>query len=145
METFLVVPASSARAIRAHDRGLGIAEILVAMLMLAILSLATLPVLINGIKQSAANTTQATANQLANKQMELAILQGPTCAGITTYVGASVPSVTDALGTLLQISQTAGPCPATFPGTRSITVTVTRADTGVTLVQAVTSVFVSGT
>jgi type II secretory pathway pseudopilin PulG len=132
---------------RLHDRerGLGIAEILVAMLMLAILSLATLPVLINGIKQSAANTTLATATQLANRQMELAVLQGPTCAAITSYVATPPASVTDALGVVLQISLTAGTCPSTFPGTRAITVSITRSDTGATLVTAATNVFVSGT
>lgn len=129
---------------RNGDRGLGLIEILVAMLMLAILSLATLPVLINGIQQSAANTTLATATQLANRQMELAVLQGPTCSAITTYASTPVASVTDARGVVLQIALTAGSCPSIFPGTRTITVAITSSATGATLIQATTSVFVSG-
>jgi type II secretory pathway pseudopilin PulG len=52
------------------DEGLGMIEIVVSMLMLALLAVAFLPVLITGLKSTAANAVSATATQLANQAIE---------------------------------------------------------------------------
>ena len=55
-----------------EQSGFGIIEIVISMFLLGLLATAFLPLLVQGLKQSAANATLATATQLANDQIELA-------------------------------------------------------------------------
>ncbi|HEV7564858.1 MAG TPA: type II secretion system protein [Microbacteriaceae bacterium] len=122
------------------DRGFGLIEIVVAMFILGLLAVATLPILVQGMRLSATNSTLATATQLANQQIEQVRAQ-QSCGAIvaaTTTVATSGPSLT----VTRTVSAT---CPATgYPITVPVAVSVSRSDTGHVLASASTRVFVSG-
>ncbi|MGH1525679.1 type IV pilus modification PilV family protein [Leifsonia sp. L25] len=54
----------------ADEGGFGIAEVLVAMFLLAVIAVAIIPILVQGLRLSVQNATVATATQLANQQIE---------------------------------------------------------------------------
>jgi prepilin-type N-terminal cleavage/methylation domain-containing protein len=126
------------------DDGFGLVEIVVSIFILAILSLALLPLLINGVKQTTKNVTLAAATQLVDKQIDLAQSSGSTCATITSALGSSATS-TDSRGVSL-VMTTGATCPATVssPSTLTVTVKVTRGTTGPILAQASTLVYING-
>lgn len=126
-----------------RERGLSLIEVVIAMMLLAILAVAFLPVLIQGLRLSADNATRATANQLANMQLETARALGGDCSDIVALETVSVPNVTDKRNVTLVTTRDAGSCPAAYPGTVEFSVTVTRLDTGATLSTATTLIYVS--
>lgn len=119
--------------------GFGLIEIVISMFLLALLSLALLPLLVQGLTQSKANATLATATQLVNDQIEL-VRSKTKCS---TLVGAT-SSVPAPQGVALTITRTVGgTCPLTgYPITVPVGVTVTRTDTGAVVSSASTLVFV---
>ncbi|MGX5682078.1 type IV pilus modification PilV family protein [Schumannella luteola] len=123
------------------DEGLGLIEIVVSMLLLAILAIAFVPLLVQGIKASARNTTLATATQLVAERMQLAQAAGPVCANVAALGG--VTTVTDPRGVELQVTTTTGLCDAS---TRllSVSAAVVRLDTVETITSASTLVYVGG-
>ncbi|MCU1585291.1 MAG: hypothetical protein JWM49_1847 [Microbacteriaceae bacterium] len=125
-----------------EDCGVGIIEIVVAMFLLAILALAVLPILAQGMRLSASNSARATATQLANQQIELVRSQS-SCAAI---IPATINLTTQ--GVPLRATRTVGSsCPAlasAYPTTVPVSVNVTRTDTGASLASATTLVFVTG-
>ncbi len=123
------------------DAGIGLVEILIAMMILAIIAIAILPVLMQGLQLSASNATFASATAIVNGQLEDARSK-ETCAGITPIYATD----TDARGVVLKIVRTVGACPAaaaSYPASIPVTVTVTRADTGL-IISARSSVYVEG-
>jgi type II secretory pathway pseudopilin PulG len=124
--------------LRAED-GFGIVEVVVSMLVLAILAIAFLPVLIQGIRQSASNASVATATQLVNEKLQLAQASGPTCTNISVIAGEE--DFLDDYGVTIHVTTTVGTCPA-GTGTVEVAVTAVRTDTAATLAAAETLVFV---
>ena len=122
------------------DKGFGLVEIVVSMLILALLSMALLPVLVQGLQQSVTNSTLATATQLANDRIRAAQAQAPVCANVGTTAG--VKTLTDDHGVPLKATTTVGSCP-TGTGTVSVSVSVIRSDSGKVLTTASTLVLVS--
>lgn len=120
------------------DEGLGLIEIVVSMFMLAVLALALLPLLVNGLKLSTANTTQATATQLVAERMQLAQYAGPVCTNVRNLAGTTV--VTDSRGVQLQVTTTTGACNGS--STIAMSAAAVRLDTNVTLANASTLVYV---
>ena len=121
------------------EDGFGLIEIVISMFLLALLAMAFLPVLAQGLKQSAANATLATATQLVQQSIEGARSQ-TTCSAIL----AESSSVPDARGISVTIARTVGACPLIgYPTTVPVTVTVTQNDTGAVLSTAKTLVFVA--
>ena len=134
---------STASSIRpSDDEGFGLVEIVVSMFMLALLAMAFLPLLVQGLKQSSANATLATATQLVNERLQLAQAKGPNCTAVTSVAGSR--ELTDPRGVIIRVTTTVGACPASTgtPATVPISVTAVRADTGVTLTTAKSLVFV---
>lgn len=121
------------------DTGFGLIEITVSMFLIAALAMAFLPMLIQGLKQSASNTTLATATQLVNERMQLVASAGTVCGNITAL--GSTEDFTDPRGVVIRVTTTVGTCP-TGPGTVAVTATATRTDTAAVLVTADTLVFV---
>jgi prepilin-type N-terminal cleavage/methylation domain-containing protein len=120
-------------------RGFGLIEIVISMFLLALLAMAFLPVLAQGLKQSAANATLVTATQLVQQSIEGAKSQ-TTCTAIL----AATSTVSDARGISVTIARTVGECPLIgYPTTVPVTVAVTRNDTGAVLSTAKTLVFVA--
>jgi type II secretory pathway pseudopilin PulG len=124
----------------ASDEGLGLVEIVVAMFVLAVLSLALLPLLIFGMQASARNTTLAAASQLANDRINIAQSRGPICADVLVVAGDV--TLVDPRGVELIATTTVGACPGGV-GTVAVSTDVVRTDTGDTVASADTLVFVS--
>jgi len=122
-----------------NDDGLGLVEIVVSMLILAALALAFLPLLIQGVKQSARSSTLATATQLVSERMALAQSQGPVCANVAAL--ATTADLTDPRGVVLRVVTTTGACTGSTT-TISVTTSVTRLDTSAVIAEASTLVYV---
>ena len=127
-----------AERFRSED-GFGLIEITIAMFLMAALAMAFLPMLIQGLKQSASNTTLATATQLVNERMQLIASAGTVCDHITAL--GTTEDFADPRGVTIRVTTAVGTCP-TGPGTVSVTATATRTDTSAVLVTADTLVFV---
>lgn len=124
----------------AHDDGFGLMEIVVAMLVLSILAISLLPLLLQGVRQSATNATNATANQLVSTQMSLAHARGTVCADIRAMAGTA--TLRDPRDILLTVTTTVSSCPAGGIGTVRVATSVVRGDTGATVSSAATLVYV---
>lgn len=123
----------------ALDDGFGLIEVVVSMLVLAILAIAFLPVLIQGMRQSASNSTVATATQLVNEKLQLAQASGPTCTNVSILAGDE--DLVDDHGVTIRVTTTVGTCPA-GTGTVEVAVVAIRTDTSITVAEAETLVFV---
>lgn len=121
------------------DSGFGLIEITVSMFMLAILAVLFLPLLVQGLKQSAANTTMATGTQLVNEQLRLAQAASPVCSDVSALGGTN--DFTDPRGIVIRVTTTVGTCP-TGSGTVTIAVSAIRTDTSASLATASSLVLV---
>lgn len=129
-----------------NDDGFGLVEIVVSIFILAILSLALLPLLINGVKQTTNNVTLAAATQLVDQQINAAQSGPPTCVAMNNLTRIPFPS-TDSRGVALSRVTTMTACTPSTPSTPStvnLTVTVNRVSTGLPLAQATTTVYING-
>ncbi|HOB56845.1 MAG: prepilin-type N-terminal cleavage/methylation domain-containing protein [Microbacteriaceae bacterium] len=138
-----------AKSASANDEGFTLVEVVVSIIVLALIALALLPLLIQGIKQSAQAAAIASAVQLANSQVDLARTQATTCTAVTATPTVAVSSSATYRGVPLVVTKTVGACPtptpsATAPGTIPFTATVTRSDTGETLATVSTKILVTG-
>jgi prepilin-type N-terminal cleavage/methylation domain-containing protein len=121
------------------DDGFGLVEVIVSMVILAVIAIAFLPVLIQGMKQSVANSTLATATQLVNEKLQLAQASGPVCTNVSLVAGQE--DFVDDYGVTIRVTTIVGTCPAAV-GTVEVGVTTTRLDTSAVLAVAETLVFV---
>ncbi len=131
------------------ETGFTLIEIVVSMFILALLAMALIPLLIQGLKTSAETAAVASATQLVNSQLDLVRSQPSTCSGVLGAPSPTVGPPSTYRGVPLQLTATPGACPtptptASVPGTMSYNVTVVRLDTGKTLAQASTLVYVNG-
>lgn len=124
-----------------NESGFGLIEIVVSMFILALLAIALLPLLVQGLKQAANGTTLATATQLVSEKMQLAQSKGPVCASVAAIAGTV--DLTDPRGVVLRVTTTTGSCTGS-PTTLNVTTSVARLDTGVTITTASTLVYVGG-
>ena len=126
------------------ERGFSLIEIVVAIFLLAVVSVATLPLLVQGLKLSSTNATLATASQLANQQVELVRSQS-LCSAIVPTIMTVV-----AQGVMLKVSRTVGltcppiGAPLALPITVPVSIDVRRTDTGAVIASVTTLVFVTG-
>ena len=127
------------KSTRVRDDGLGLIEVVVAMLVLAILAIAMVPLLMQGLIQSKNNATIASATQFVDAELDTAGAMS-ACGSIAS----GTVNKTDSRGVALTLIRTRGTCPTTYPGTVSYTVTAVRADTGAVLVTASTLIYVTG-
>lgn len=140
------VPVSPGSRFLGADEGFSLIEIIVAMFVLAGLTLALAPALIAGIKQTAQNAIVASATHQLSSQMDLARLQTATCQAVTVWANQTVPNyvggqVTAGNGVTLQTVKQLGACPATYPGTVPLTVSIKRLDTNATVVNATSLIY----
>lgn len=111
-----------------REGGFSIVEAVIAMFLLAVLSLALLPLLMTAITTSSSSTNSISANQLANSQ--LAVIRSQfsdsndnSCAAVTSKQATGVAGASGSgLGADIVVSA----CPATYPGTVTVTVTAYR-------------------
>lgn len=131
---------SSASVPSRGDEGIGLIEIVISMMLLAILATALIPVLVNGLKQASSNATLATATQLANDELERA-RSWKTCSALDP----GTLNITDAREVDLAMTMTVGACSPTpeNPVSVPVHVTVTRMDTGVVVTSTTTYLFIA--
>jgi Tfp pilus assembly protein PilV len=121
------------------EHGLGLIEIVISMFLLALLAIAFAPLLIAGLRSSAANTTTVTAIQLVNERMQIAQASGPSCSAVASLAGDL--TLTDPRGVTIEVTTTVAACPS-GSGTVDVTTTAVRSDSGGALAEASTLVFV---
>ena len=111
-----------------RDGGIGLVEIMISMMLLALLSIAILPVLVQGIRNSSSNARLATATQFAGQELESVRALSPDCATVSTFDDGPPRVTADASGVQLSIRRLVGACPAAadYPGVVSVSVDVTR-------------------
>jgi type II secretory pathway pseudopilin PulG len=145
--------SDSGRSQPAED-GFGLIEIVVALFMLALLSIAFLPLLITALKTSVQNSSLATSTQLVNQQMELGTSTAastPTCGLIKTFVAATLGTTNDRNGNVLQphrqlvvgAGTDASGCPTSYPGTVTYRAWITKSGSSSVLAEATTLYYVS--
>ena len=105
------------------------------MFLLAVLALAVLPLMIGVAQTSSGNRTLASANTFANAQLAPIRAAFPTATASkgcgearTALPRTALPrtGVVDPAGTGLSADVAVGSCPATYPGTVTVTVRVYR-------------------
>jgi len=141
---------------RSPDDGIGLIEIIVSMLLLALIAAAFLPVLATTVVQSARNVTTTSATQLVNDQLERARGVVSTCAAATSFLsdapfnvvdletGTTVKGmlpVRDSRKVEVQVTKQIGACPSAYPGTLRVTVKVIRTDTRESVTEATTFIY----
>lgn len=127
----------------ALEAGFGMIEIIISMFLLGLLAVAFLPLLVTSMRATVTNSSIATATQLVNQQMDQARTAGNTCALISAFGAASVSAVPpDARGVSYQPTRTVDPCPASYPNTIRVRVSVAVVGSTITPVTATTLVFV---
>lgn len=124
------------------DSGFGIIEIVISMFLLALLAVAFLPLLIQGMKTSVRNSTIATASQLLDQQLGAVRALEPNCDDLQAYEAEAVPAQTDKRGTEFQPIREVAACPAAYPGVVRVRVSVKISGSGDVLAEAVTVVYV---
>ncbi|GAA1207279.1 hypothetical protein [Rhodoglobus aureus] len=129
-----------AQQLRNSDDGIGLIEIVVSMLLLAILATALVPVLLSGLKQASSSATLATATQLANDELERA-RSWTRCSDLDP----GNTSITDARAVELTMSTTVGSCSPSpeNPVSVPVKVVVTRMDTNVVVTSTTTYIFIA--
>ena len=128
---------------RAKDAGFGLVEIVISMFLLALLAVAFLPLLIDSLRTTVKNSTTATATQLVSEQLDAVSLLPRTCAALTAFEAASVPTLIDARGTVYTSVRDAAVCPTTgYPLSVTVTVSVTADSEPDLLVQSTTTVII---
>jgi Tfp pilus assembly protein PilV len=125
------------RGWRSSDDGLGIAEVIVGMFLLAIIAVAILPALWQGIQYSSEQSSTASATRELNSLVEQ-IRENPTCGQIAA--AAASQSFTDGGGRTLTSSGTFSACPVSA---KKVTVALTAVNqAGKTLATAKAIVYV---
>jgi len=110
------------------ERGIGLVDVLVAMMLLAILAVSIVPAIALDMRVSSNNVDYATASQIVDRELDKAQVDVPkTCAALQSLVGDVIGnSEPDPRGTILTIERTLGSCPSVYPGVVNYTVTVSN-------------------
>lgn len=126
--------------------GFGIAEVLVAVMLLMVVALSMLPVVIAGLRASGTNVSVATATQLVSEQMDLARNISPTCAAVQTFAAETGGLLwTDPRGVVLEIHReapTTCPAPSSYPAAYRLNTWVTKVGETDKLAEAETRIFI---
>jgi type II secretory pathway pseudopilin PulG len=108
--------------------GVSLVEIVVAMFLFAVMSVAVLPLMVGAVQASTTNRDLVAINSLANAQ--LATLQATfpnsaenTCAAVAA---TAADGIADPSGSGAAASITVGACPSSYPATVTVTVQAFR-------------------
>ena len=130
------------KRMRSHESGVGLIEIVISMFLLALLAVAFLPILVEGMTTSVRTTTIATASQLTGQQLDKLREFGTTCSEVGVFDDVSPATTTDERGTVYQPHRQVAACPTTYPGVVSVRVWVTRTGLARPLAEATTLFYV---
>jgi prepilin-type N-terminal cleavage/methylation domain-containing protein len=120
--------STHARQHRRHtDDGFSIVELVIAMFLVAILAMAVLPLLVQGTRASASNTSLVAATTFAGERLAFFRDQFPsdtlttTCTAVQAHRATGIP---DPAGSGLSADILVSECPADLPGTVTVTARV---------------------
>ncbi len=123
----------------ARDDGVSLVEVVVAMLLLAVLSLGVLPLMIGLSQRSVDNRTALSATSFGRDELAKIQAAFPATPGTTTtrcadlLARAAAPAVTDAAsGFTARVTVGVSACPAAYPAAVPVAVTVSDAGRVVT-------------
>lgn len=129
----------------AGSSGFGMIEIVVSMFLIAIIAVAFIPVLVQGVRVSVVNASVATATQLVSQNMEQARARGTNCADLRTFAAEVVAPVVDKRGVSFQAAREPVTCAGTiadYPKTVPFRVKVTETGSSTVLASAATLILV---
>jgi prepilin-type N-terminal cleavage/methylation domain-containing protein len=112
---------------RHPDDGFSIVELVIAMFLVAILAMAVLPLLVQGTRASASNTSLVAATTFAGDRLAFFRDQFPsdtlttTCTAVQAHRATGIP---DPAGSGLSADILVSECPADLPGTVTVTARV---------------------
>ena len=139
--------SSPARPSLSHQRELGISivEVVVAMFILAVMSLALLPLLLGAIQASVVNRELVAATSLAQGKLAevreaFPDLGDNSCAAVKSKAASNVP---DPASSGLLANVTVGGCPSGYPGVVKVTAAAGRPGEANALAQLSTQVVVT--
>lgn len=131
------------------NAGFGIIEVVVSMFLLGVMAMSFIPLLLNSVKDTAKNTTIATATQIVNEQIEgaravrSAASTSPSCSDVRQYLNATRAPVVDPRGVTLVTQWSAVACPSVFPGVMKAQVSVKKVSETSSIASATTMIFVA--
>lgn len=111
-----------------REAGVSLVEIVVAMFLFAVMSVAILPLMIGAVQASATNRDLVAANSLANAQLATLQIAFPNsaqnqCSSVLATAASGIPDPSKS-GAMASISF--GTCPSSYPATVSVTVRAFR-------------------
>lgn len=108
--------------------GGSLVEIVVAMFLLALMSVAVLPLMIGTVRASATNSDLLAADSLANAQLASlqATFPNATASSCAAVSATATSGVADPSGSGVTASITFGACPTIYPATVKVTVQAFR-------------------
>ncbi|KQO97399.1 hypothetical protein [Leifsonia sp. Leaf264] len=118
---------------------MGLVEIIVAVLLLAVVALCMFPLFANTMQLSRTNILVARAAQIVNTQTDLARQQAKltaTCVAMSSLSVATPTAVPAMNAEGLTYTRTVSTCPAVYPATMQVGVRVFSAKTGEELASA---------
>jgi type II secretory pathway pseudopilin PulG len=128
-----------------EDFGFGMIEIVVSMFLIALITLAFIPVLVQSLRLSVVNTSIATATQLVSQNMEQARSRGTNCSDLQLFAAEAVSAVVDKRGVSFQPVREPITCTGTsadYPKTVSFRVKVAETGSSTVLASAATLILV---
>lgn len=128
-----------------HDQsGVGLLEILLVMFLLTLMTLAIIPALISSTRASSTNAGIAAATSFANSSLDAIRAEFPndadaSCADVRSKAQTDIadPAGSGLLGTV-----SVSDCPATYPGTVTVTAKIRRPPAAAPLAAIVTEILV---
>lgn len=108
------------------DEGFSLIEVVVAMLLFALISVALLPLAISAVQLSVVNRDQVAANTFASAQLQAVRADfgddaENSCTAVRALAGTGLP---DPAGTGLAADLTVSACPAAYPDVVTVTAAV---------------------
>jgi type II secretory pathway pseudopilin PulG len=131
------------------ETGFGVIEVVISMFLLGLMAIGFVPLLINSVRDTATNTTIATATQIVNQQIEGAravrspTATTPSCNDVTQFLSITLAPVVDPRGITLVPQWSSATCPTTYPGVVRAQVSVKKLNESTPIASAVTMIFVS--
>ncbi|MCI2957791.1 hypothetical protein MN032_08815 [Agromyces atrinae] len=123
------------------EDGFGVIEIVVAMFLIGLLAIFVLPLVMLAMQTSAKSASIGTATDIVNAELTEIRAAATSCSTLAPFRTSAPAAVTDDRGVGYQAVRTIGACPATYPG--SVTITVSVLSEGDTISTATTRVLLA--
>jgi type II secretory pathway pseudopilin PulG len=109
--------------------GVSLVEIVVAMFLFAVMSVAVLPLMMGAVQASATNRDLVAINSLANSRLAMLEAAFPNSAenSCAAVAATAAGGIADPSGSGATASITVGTCPSSYPATVTVTVQAVRA------------------